>query len=300
MPIIDENTPYCEMLPKLQTFVQSGLFSNYGKRILPESFSIADKITLLEFVRKTAIENHYDCTPLRKAPDYAEWIDQRRPDPSRDQWLWLFQNIGARHQILSVDEVCGIMAGRDALLPFLSFAPDIRLQKHYEKFFGTAVEDDDPSPLPYPNLEEAINNDAPGKVSIYRLMCRNVTDEQILNRVVCLQKPAVVISLLKKLPSDMKVRKLIKVLRGWTTPKILLNQAIQEFSNDLNSWKDEYGNSFFWFLYSLPNPVSKNMVDLLPEELLCVFDHPNCYGISPEDLWLYYRKGILLPENSRN
>ena len=36
----------------------------------------------------------------------------------------------------------------------------------------------------------------------------------------------------------------------------------------------------------------------LPEqtqELLCAFDHPNCYGISPEDLWLYYRKGIQFP-----
>ena len=49
-------------------------------------------------------------------------------------------------------------------------------------------------------------------------------------------------------------------------------------------------------LYSLPNLVSKNMVDLLPEELLCAFDHPNCYGISPEDLWLYYRKGMQSPE----
>ena len=94
----------------------------------------------------------------------------------------------------------------------------------------------------------------------------------------------------------MKVHKLIKVLRAWTTPEILLNQAIQEFRNELNSWKDEYGNSFFWYLYGLPNPVSKNMVDLLPEELLCVFDQPNCYGISPEDLWLYYRKGMQSPE----
>ena len=132
---------------------------------------------------------------------------------------------------------------------------------------------------------------------IYHLMFRNVTDAQILNRAVCLQKPAVVISLLKKLPSDMKVHKLIKVLRGWTTPEILLNHAIQEFSNDLNSWKDEYGNSFFWYLYTLPNPVSKNMVDLLPEELLCVFDQPNCYGISPEDVWKYYRAE--LPQSKR-
>ena len=289
MPIIDEDTPYSKMLPKLHNFVQSGLFSNYGKTSLPESFSIADKVTLLEFVRKTAIENNYDCTPLRKAPDYAEWIDQRRPDPSRDQWLWLFQNIGARYQILSVDEVCGIMAGRDALLPFVSFAPDIRLQKHYEKFFGTAAEDDDPSPLPYPNLEEAINNDAPGRVSIYRLMCRNVTDEQIINRAVFLQKLVVVVSLLKNLPCDMKIRKLIKFLRSWISPEFLLYQAIKEFLDDLTAWQDEYDNVFFWYLYTLPSPVSKTIVDLLPDKLLTIFDQLNCYGISPEDVWKYYR-----------
>ena len=126
----------------------------------------------------------------------------------------------------------------------------------------------------------------PGKIYFYRYQVdghRKTVSLQTTNRAEALRN-----------------HKLIKVLRGWTTPEILLNQAIQEFSNDLNSWEDKYGNSFFWYLYGLPNPVSKNMVDHLPEELLCVFDQPNCYGISPEDLWLYYRKGIFLPENSRN
>lgn len=297
MPIVDEDIPCHEIVPKLKTFVQSGLFAQKDGLILPETFSIADKIILLELTLKIALENAVDCSALQGYSDFAEWVYPRRPDPTRDQWIWLLQNIGVRHQKLSVDEVCGIMVGRDALLPFMTFAPDLRLQECYEKFFKVPAEDDGSSSLPYPNLEEAIINDAPAKVNIYRLMCRNVTDEQILNRAVCLQKPAVVISLLKKLPSDMKVRKLIKFLRGWTTPEILLNNAIQEFSNDLNSWNDEYGNSFFWYLYSLPNLVSKNMVDLLPEELLCAFDLPNCYGISPEDVWKYYRAE--LPQSAR-
>lgn len=296
MPIVDEDIPCHEIVPRLRTLVQSGLFAQKDGLILPETFSTADKVILLELTRKIAIENAVDCSALQGYSDFAEWVYPRRPDPTRDQWLWLLQNISQKHGTLSVDEACGIMAGRDALLPFMTFAPNPHLQMCYEKFFEKQAEDDGSSSLPYPNLEEAIINDAPAKVNIYRLMCRNITDEQILNRAICLQKQAVVISLLKKLPSDMKVHKLIKVLCGWTTPEILLNQAIQEFSNDLNSWEDKYGNSFFWYLYSLPNLVSKNMVDLLPEELLCVFDQPNCYGISPEDLWLYYRKGMQSPE----
>ena len=300
MPIIDENTPYCEMLPKLQSFVQSGLFANYGKPILPESFSIADKVTLLEFVRKTAIENHYDCTPLRKAPDYAEWIDQRRQDPSREQWLWLFQNIGARHQILSVDEVCGIMAGRDALLLFLSFAPDIRLQKHYEKFFMDATEDDDPSPLPYPNLEEAINNDAPGKVKIYSMMCRNVTDKQILNRAVFLQKPHVVSSLLRNMPESKQVPMLIKIIRDWEHPEELLRICLESFGEKIAKWRDEYGNVFFWYLYGRNFPVTQELINALSAEVIETFETQNAYGISPCDIWLWYRQGITFASENKN
>ena len=120
-------------------------------------------------------------------------------------------------------------------------------------------------------------------------MCRNVTDEQIINRAVFLQKLVVVVSLLKNLPCDMKIRKLIKFLRSWISPEFLLYQAIKEFLDDLTAWQDEYDNVFFWYLYTLPSPVSKTIVDLLPDKLLTIFDQLNCYGISPEDVWKYYR-----------
>ena len=161
----------------------------------------------------------------------------------------------------------------------------------YEKFFEKQAEDDDSSPLPYPNLEEAVNNDAPVKVNIYRLMCRNVTDEQIINRAVFLQKTAIVCSLLKNLTLDQRLTSLIKLLRYWQKPEDLLQTAVKEFGKDLASWTDEYGNKFFWYLYSLPVPVSQEMIDILPDEIFTSFEQPNCYGISPADQWQYYRKG---------
>ena len=293
MPIIDKVTPRCEIVQKLQTFVQSGLFAQQDGLILPETFSIADKVILLELTRKMALENAVDCSALQRYSDFAEWVYLRRPDPTRDQWIWLFQNIGARHPNLSVDEVCGIMAGRDSFLPFMTFAPDLRLLECYKKFIENTAEDDGASSLPYPNLEEAINNDAPIKVNIYRLLCRNVTDEQILNRAVFLQKSSIVCSLLKNLSLDQRLTSLIDLLRYWKSPEELLKTAVKEFSNDLASWTDEYGNGFFWYLYSLPVPVSQEMIDILPDEIFTSFEQPNCYGIAPSELWLYYRQNLL-------
>ena len=53
------------------------------------------------------------------------------------------------------------MAGRDALMPFLRSAPDLRLVECYEKFFEGDVEDEPINELPYPQLEEAVKNDLP-------------------------------------------------------------------------------------------------------------------------------------------
>lgn len=300
MPIINEDTLRCEIVQKLQTFVQSGLFAQQGDLILPETFSIADKVILLELTRKIALKNAVDCSALQGYSDFAELVYQRRQDPSREQWLWLFQNIGARHQILSVDEVCGIMAGRDALLPFLSFAPDIRLQKHYEKFFVDATEDDDPSPLPYPNLEEAINNDAPGKVKIYSLMCRNVTDKQILNRAVFLQKPHVVSSLLRNMPESQQVPMLIKIIRDWEHPEELLRICMESFGEKIAKWRDEYGNVFFWYLYGRNFPVTQELINALSAEVIETFETQNAYGISPCGIWLWYRQGITFASENKN
>ena len=300
MPIIDEDTPRCEIVQKLQTFVQSGLFAQQGDLILPETFSIADKVILLELTRKIALKNSVDCSALQGYSDFAELVYQRRPDPTRAQWLWLFQNIGVQYQNLSVDEVCGIMAGRDSFLPFMTFAPDLRLLECYKKFIENTAEDDGASSLPYPNLEEAINNDAPMKVNIYRLMCRNVTDKQILNRAVFLQKPHVVSSLLRNMPESKQVPMLIKIIRDREHPEELLRICMESFGEKIAKWRDEYGNVFFWYLYGRNFPVTQELINALSAEVIETFETQNAYGISPCDIWLWYRQGITFASENKN
>ena len=280
----------------LRDAVLSGILPDHDGCLLPEDTPLADKIILLELARETAIASGLDLSTQETRKDFAEWVADRRPDPTWHEWLWLYRNIGARHPLLTVDEAVGIMAGRDALLPFLRSVPDLRLVECYEKFFEGDAEDEPINELPYPQLEEAIKNDLPAKLEIYRIMCRTVTDEQILARAVSLEKPAVTSSLLNKLPPDQKILQLIKALRHWTKPEELLVKAVESFGPEIASWHDDCGNGFFWYLYARDQPVSKAMVDALSDEIIASWEQPNRFGISASDLWLYYREGLHLPD----
>ena len=252
----------------LRDAVLSGIIPDHDGNLLPEDTPFADKIILLELARETTIASGLDLAELENRKDFAEWSAERRPDPTWHEWIWLYRQIGARHPFLTVEKVVGIMAGRDALLPFLRSAPDPRLVECYEKFFEGDVEDEPINELPYPQLEDALENDVPAKLEIYRIMCRTVTDEQLLARAVSLEKPAVTSSILKKLPPDQKIPQLIKALRDWNKPEELLVKAVESFGPDIASWHDDYGNGFFWYLYARDQPVSKAMVDALSDELI--------------------------------
>ena len=281
----------------LKDAVLSGIIPDHDGNLLPEDTPLADKIILLELARKIAIASGLDLSALETRKDFAEWVADRRSDPTWDQWLWLYRNIGARHPFLTVDEAVGIMARRDALLAFLRSAPDLRLVECYEKFFEGDAEDEPINELPYPQLEDALKNDVPAKLEIYRIMCRTVTDEQLLARAVSLEKPAVTSRLLKKLPPDQKIPQLIKILRHWEKPEELIGKAVAAFGDDLVSWHDDYGNGFFWYLYARDQPVSEAIVDVLPDEIVASMEQPNRFGVSASDLWLYYREGLHLPDD---
>lgn len=126
----------------LREVVLGGLLPGHRGNLLPNTIAQTDRIILMELARETALANGMDLHGLEVCKDFAQWVGARRPDPTRDQWLWLYLNIGARHSILSVDQVVGIMAGRDALLPFLRSAPDLRFVECYEKFFDERVNED--------------------------------------------------------------------------------------------------------------------------------------------------------------
>ena len=278
----------------MRTGILSGVLPDHKGKLLPEEVTQTDRIVLLELARETAIDNGITLMWLQQRKDFAEWVGDRRPDPTRDQWLWLYRNIGVRHPKLSVDKVVGMMAGRDALLPFLRSAPDLRFVEYYEKFFCKERYDDD-TELPYPQLEDAIKNDIPAKLSIYRIMCRGADDEELLSRAVYLKKPAVVCWLRKKMPPEHRIPMLIKLLRHWEDPEKLIIKAVESFGSDLASWRDDSGNGFFWYLYARDQPVSKEMIDALSDEVIATWEQPNRYGIAPTDLWKYYRAGVRLP-----
>lgn len=282
-----------EMWNELRDAVLSGILPNHNGNLLPATVSQTDRIILQELARETALVNGIDLHGLETRKDFAEWVGDRRPDPTREQWLWLYRNIGARHPNIELHDAIGIMAGRDALLPFLRFSPDLRFVECYERFFEDDMDDDALKPLPYPDVENIVIDDSSLKLRFIRGTFHSITDAQLLARAVTLEKPKVTCYLLERLPSEQRFPRLTKVLRYWSKPEELLCEAVKSFGSELASWRDEYGNGFFWYLYARNQPVSESMIEALSDEIIATWELPNRYGIAPVDIWNWYRVGMI-------
>ena len=101
------------------------------KRLLPEECNEFEKIIWLERLRLFAVEHGGNLTILEPYKDYQGYALSRRPDPTWNQWIWLYQQIGARRGNRFMRDVIPIMACRDALLPFLETIPDKKLWDEY-------------------------------------------------------------------------------------------------------------------------------------------------------------------------
>ena len=253
------------------------------KRLLPEECDESEKIIWLERLRLFAVEHGGDLTILEPYKDYQGYALSRRPDPTWDQWIWLYQQIGARRGNRSMRDVIPIMACRDALLPFLETIPDKKLWDEYtlmlspEQYEGR-------TPFPYPDLEAAFQADAPGQVELLQMMCRDVSSEAILNRAVAQEKTAIVEYKLKTAPIEQKIQILTAAHASWEDPAPLFRRFLPMFKDEIASWRDPWGNGFFWYLYRRPF-LSQTLIERLPKKVLATFGTKNRYGISPADMW---------------
>ena len=246
-----------------------------------------EKIVWLEKLRHVALGHAKDLSLLEPYKDFQEYALERRPDPTRGEWLWLYSQIGERHDNLSIQEIVEIMMNRDAFLPFFDSVPDGKLWTWFHEW---PEPDEMPgeSAIPYQGLEAAIQEDAPGVVAITKMMCRNVTDAEILNRAIALGKSAVVASMFPNVPMGQLLDLLFKAHASWENPAPLLNRVLQLREDDIAAWRDPWGNGFFWHLYRRP-VLSMDIIRGLPPKVLATFETKNRYGISPKDLWDDYR-----------
>lgn len=267
--------------------VSVGSLCPKDKRLLPEECDESEKIVWLERLRQFAVEHGGDLTILEPYKDYQGYALSRRPDPTWDQWIWLYQQIGARRGNRSMRDIIPIMACRDALLPFLETIPDKNLWDEYALMLSPEQYDESDTPFPYPNLEAAFQADAPGQVELLQLMCRDVTNEAILNRAVAQGKTAIVEFKLKTAPLEQKIQMLIAAHASWDDPAPLFRRFLPMFKDEIAAWRDPWGNGFFWYLYRRP-VLSRPLIEHLPKPILATFGTKNRYGISPADIWPDY------------
>ena len=258
------------------------------KILLPEEISVEDKIIWLERIRQFALEHGGNLSVLEPYVDFRSYAWERRPDPTWDQWIWLYQQIGAYRGTHSMRVVIPIMACRDALLPFLASVPNKDIEDEYKEFFSVEQPDCSDIPFPYPNLEEAFQRDASAEVELLQIMCHGVSKEAILNRAIGMEKGSVVAAMLKNAPIDKVIEILIGIHATWQNPASSFDHILPQREDEIAAWRDPWGNGFFWYLYRRP-VLSLDIIRGLPPKVLATFETKNRYGISPKDLWNDYR-----------
>ena len=257
------------------------------KRLLPEELDVTEKIVWLERLRQFALDHNGDLAILEPYKDYQDYALSRRPDPTWDQWIWLYQQIGERHRMISLHDAVQIMAGRDALLPFLETIPDRSFWDMYKSMLSPEQYEESDNPFPYPDLEAAFQADAPERMELLQMMCRNVSNEAILNRAVAEEKTAIVEFKLKTVPIEQKIQILTAAHASWDDPAPLFRRFLPMFKDEIAAWRDPWGNGFFWYLYRRPD-LSRSLIEHLPKKVLETFGTKNHYGVSPADVWKDY------------
>ncbi len=252
--------------------------------LFPEEASDDERILCFELIRRHPKFDPEWEENLKRFKDVAEIIALRRPSPTRDQWLWLYANIGFRHPRLLPCDVCLYLVGRTELLPFFRTAPDKRLRELLARFSG--VNSNKTQPFPYPQLEQALADDQPQQVLFQSIMCR-VNPVEVLQRALDLQKSQTAACFLGKISPEECIQGIISALETWKDPVPILKAVNQENPDLLRHWRDPWGNSLFWYLY-YQEPVQKETACWLADAEV-PFETANCWGISPADLWHYYR-----------
>lgn len=254
------------------------------------------EIIWLEMFRQYAIKHDEKWTILNAYTDFQKYAEKARPDPTRSEWLWLYTQIAEHASDDLFRVLVQTMACRNALLPFLESIPDKELLNAYHRIKSPWLSTHPIPAIPYQGLDDAIQEDAPSKVAITKMMCRHVTDEEILNRAMALGKGAVVASMLGTPSIDRIIEILIEAHASWEKPAPLFEKLLPPHEDEIAAWRDPWGNSFFWYLYRRP-VLSQTIIEGLPPKILATFETKNIYGISPEDLWSYYRPSSVPPEN---
>lgn len=254
------------------------------------------EIIWLEMFRQYAIKHDEKWTILNAYTDFQKYAEKARPDPTRSEWLWLYTQIAEHASDDLFRVLVQTMACRNALLPFLESIPDKELSNAYHRIKTPWLSTHPIPTIPYQGLDDAIQEDAPAKVAITKMMCRHVTDEEILNRAMALGKGAVVASMLGTPSIDRLVEILIEAHASWENPVSLFDCLLPQHEDEIAAWRDPWGNGFFWYLYRRP-VLSRTIIEGLPPKILDTFETKNRYGISPEDLWTYFRPSSMPPEN---